>query len=109
MLADLLDDAVQEGRLTEGDRDEVLQADLVLTGRRREDQADLYLLIEVSAGIGLQDVRSAADRADILGKLGPPVVPVVAGHWIDPEAAAFAQARGVWRSLNGQARPPSES
>ena len=105
-LADLLDDAVQEGRLTEGEREAVLEADLVLAGRRRVDQAEVYLLVEVSAGIGSRDVQRAADRAGVLARLGRPVVPVVAGRRINPEASAQAQALGVWEVLDGQASPP---
>jgi hypothetical protein len=36
-LADLLEDAVREGRLTEAEREAVLDADLVVSGRRRDD------------------------------------------------------------------------
>ena len=105
-VADLLDTAIEQGRLTEGERAAVLEADLVLAGRRREDQAELYLLVEVSAGIGLEDAQRAVERAGMLAKLGRPVVPVVAGRWINSEASAFAESWGVWQVLDGHARPP---
>ena len=107
-VADLLDAAIEQGRLTEDERAAVLEADLVLAGQRREDRAELYLLVEVSSGIGLQDTRRAVERAGMLAKLGRPVVPVVAGRWINPEASAFAEDWGVWQVLDGQARPPGE-
>ena len=108
-LAELLDDAVQERRLTDAERETVLLADIVLSGRRREDRAEVYLLVEVSAGVGLDDVRRAADRAAVLAKLGRPVVPVDAGRSITPDAAALADSSGVWQVLNGKTRPPAEA
>jgi cell division protein FtsB len=85
-LADLLDDAVDANQLTPAERDTILDADLVVSGRRREDQQDLYLVVEVSAGIGIGDVDRAARHARLLEKLSRPVIPVVAGRWIHPEA-----------------------
>ncbi|MBA2448911.1 MAG: hypothetical protein H0V51_12875 [Chloroflexi bacterium] len=104
-LADLLDDAVEQQRLTDADRNAVLLADLVLTGQRRDDRAPIYLLAEVSVGIGLDDVTRAADRATILARLGQPVVPVVAGNGITREAAALAKDRGVQQVLDGRLEP----
>jgi hypothetical protein len=108
-LADLLDDAVEAGQLTESERAAVLATDLVLTGVRRENQTDVYLLVEVSAGIGPYDVERAYERARFLEKLGRPVVPVVAGERIDPETEARARAAGVWPVLDGHAVPPAHS
>src|SRR6185437_6344103 len=102
-LADLLDDEVDRGRISEAERRDVLQADPVLTGQRREDRADVYIVVEVSFGIGSDDVRRAADRASVMSKLGRPAIPVVAGTRIDPEPAGLAGARGVWQVLDGHA------
>jgi hypothetical protein len=105
-LADLLDNAVEHGQLPEAERDDVLMADLVVRGRRRTDQADVYFLAEVSAGVGVEDVRRAVDRAAILGRLGVPVVPVVVGEHIIPEAEAYARASGTWQLLDGRLVAP---
>ena len=105
-LAEMLDDAVDAGRLTEAEREAVLHADLVLSGQRREDRVEAYFVVEVSVGVGVGDVTRAAERADILAKLGRPAVPVVAGEWINPEAIAAAEAYGVWQVLDGRATPP---
>jgi DNA-binding transcriptional MerR regulator len=106
-LADRLDDAVDTGQLTAGERTAVLQADVVLSGVRREDRAEIYLIVEVSAGIGPHDVERAAQRAGLLAKLGQPVLPVVAGEWIAPEAEEQARLAGVWQVLDGHAVPPT--
>jgi len=74
-LADLLDDAVDAGRLTEEERRAILLADVVLSGRTRSDGQDVYLAVEVSVGIGVHDV----ERAAYLAKLGRPALPVVSG------------------------------
>lgn len=97
------------GRLTEAERDSVLLADLVLTGRRREDDAEVYLLAEISAGIHQDDVERAADRAAALQRLGRPVFPIVAGQQIHAEVATLARKRGVWQVLDGQVTPPSDN
>ncbi len=108
-LADRLDDAVDAGQLTASERTDVLQADIVLSGLRRDDRAEVYLVVEVSTGIGPHDVERAARRARLLAKLGQPVVPVVAGEWIARETEAQARAAGVWQVLDGHAVPPSLS
>lgn len=105
-LADRLDDAVEQGRLSEAERDDVLLSDLVVSGRRRADRADVFLVAEISSGVGMEDVRRAVDRAAVLGRLGTPTVPVVAGERITPEAEEFARSRGAWTLLDGRAVPP---
>ena len=105
-LADLLDDAIADGRLTEEERGAVLAADLVLSGRSQESHSDVYLVAEVSVGIGIEDVARAVQRAGIMAKLGLPALPVVAGESIIPAAEQMARDLGVWRVLDGRAEPP---
>jgi hypothetical protein len=105
-LADLLDDAVDEGQLTGEERDEILLADLILTGRRRPVGQDIYLLAEISVGVGPHDVERAAARATLLAKLGKPVLPVVAGKSITEQAAALAREHGVWYVEGGRVTAP---
>jgi hypothetical protein len=105
-LANLLDDAVDAGRLTVGERDAIMRADLVLSGRRREDGQDVYLLAELSVGVGEHDVERAVERARLLDKLGRPVLTVVAGDWINDEAAQLAREQGVWYARGGHVTAP---
>ncbi len=91
--------------MEEAERDAVLQADLVLTGRRREDDAEVYLLAEVSAVIDPHDV----EWATLLEKLGRPVMPIVAGRQINAEVALLAREGGVWQVLDGQITRPGSS
>jgi hypothetical protein len=105
-LADLLDDAIDDGRLTWDERVAILLTDLVMTGRRRQDGEDVYLLVEVSGRIEPYDVERAAERAALLEKLGRPVVPVVAGRRIEADVADLAAEQGVWYALGGRVVPP---
>jgi hypothetical protein len=104
-VVDLLDMAEDAGQLTPAQCYDILLADVVVRGRRAEDSAEVYLVVEVSVGIGLDDVERAARRADLLGRLAPTTA-AVAGEWITPEAEALADARGVWRVLDGRSLAP---
>jgi hypothetical protein len=105
-LADMLDDAIDEGQLTWDEREAILLTDIVLSGRRRQDGQDIYLAVEVSGGIREHDVERAVERAALLEKLGRPVIPVVAGRRINDEVAQIAFEQGVWCVLGGRAVPP---
>jgi hypothetical protein len=105
-LADLLDDALDDGRLTWDERVAILLTDLVMSGRRRESGEDVYLLVEVSGRIESYDVERAVERAALLEKVGRPVVPVVAGRRIEADIADLAAERGVWYALGGRVVPP---
>ncbi len=94
-LADMLDDAADEGRITAAERDDVLLADVVLSGRRREDDAEAYYVVEVSAGVRPDDVARAKRRADVMAKLGRPATPIVVGERISSQAATLADRSGV--------------
>jgi hypothetical protein len=104
-VADLIDDAEARGLLSPAERRDILLADLVVRGRRREDQEELYLVVEISVGIGPGDVERAERRASLLGRIQA-AIPVVAGEGITPEAMALAETRGVWRVLDGQILAP---
>jgi hypothetical protein len=108
-LADLLDEAVDAGQLTELERDTISRADLVLSGRRRTDGQEVYLLTELSVGVGVHDVERAVERARLLAKLGRPVLPFVAGDRIDDEAARLAREQGVWYADRGRITPPNNA
>ena len=105
-LANLLDDAVDADQLTAVERDAIMRTDLVLSGRRREDRQDVYLLAALSVGVGEHDVERAVERARLLEKLGRPVLPVVAGERITDEAAQLAREQGVWYARGGRVTAP---
>lgn len=106
-VAGLLDDAVDEGALSEGQADDLALADIIVRGKQRTDGSDAYLLVEVSWGVGPYDVERAARRAELLSHLGIPVIPVVAGRQLTAEAAELARAKQVWQILDGSALAPA--
>src|SRR5579884_565050 len=104
-LADLLDEAAERGEVTPDERDDALLADVVLTGRRREDDAEVYYVVETSVGVGAYDVSRARTRANVLAKLGRPAVPIVAGAFIDPMADSMAQTTRVEQMIDPRLWP----
>ena len=79
-LADMLDDALDEGIITEEERMELLWADGVIKGKTRDRKEDVWVVFEVSYVVNGKDVRRALKRAIILKKVvGKPVLPIVVG------------------------------
>ena len=100
-LCHLLDDALDRGILTEQERNDLIQTDVVVRGRRRTDGEEVYLIVEVSWGIGVSDVQRASRRARTFTKLGWQTMPVVAGGWLSADARQAAQQEGVVAILDG--------
>ena len=102
----LLDSGRERGAITEDDWEEVRLADVVVHGRRRDDGTEVFLVVEISWGVGLHDLERAVRRAGILGRLVAPVLPVVAGRGVTAEARSRCDAEGVWLVLDGSVVPP---
>jgi hypothetical protein len=106
-LTGLLAEAVARGALSEEGADEVGWADVVVRGQGRDDGTDLYLVVEVSWGVGTSDVERAMRRAALLAQTGVQPLPVVAGDHIIDEAAELCRAMRVWQVLDGRVIAPS--
>jgi len=92
MAADALDD----GRITDAELDQVGRADTYLTARHRSDRQEVWVVSQVSFSIYPNDVTRAIDEARILGKItGEAIIPAVAGERITDEAGALADANQV--------------
>lgn len=106
-LAALLDEAQSRGTVSRDERRHLLEADVVVRGRRWEDEGEAYLAVEVSSVVDESDVRLAQQRAELLARVtGMPTVAAVAGVTITPLAEQMAKALQVWRVLDGKAFPP---
>ena len=105
----LLDDAVEQGLLSEEALHDVALADILVRGRQRKQGTEVYLVVEVSWGIGLYDVERAVRRAALLAQLGVETMPVVAGEHITAEAAELARAMHVWQVLDGRVVAPTNA
>ena len=99
-LSDILDTSMDQGSLSSDEALEIRRADLVVRGTLREDRKPVYLVVEVSWTVDLEDVERAARRGEYLAKTGLSVLPVVAGETVRPEAADRAQKLKVWQMTN---------
>ena len=105
-LDGLLESAVDRGHLSEDEAKEVLHSDVVVRGRRREDDSEVYLVVEVSSGVGPGDVERAARRAEILSRSGVAALAVLAGERITADASRRAREMHVRQVTDGMARRP---
>ncbi len=84
-VADRLYDMIDQGSVTIEDIDQVLAADLIWQGKARADGNDLVMIVEASWLAELNDVQRAAERAEIVRRVGLRALGVVAGvsGWTD--------------------------
>ncbi|MCS7234813.1 MAG: hypothetical protein RMM30_02380 [Armatimonadota bacterium] len=102
----LLDDALDQRRITPEERARVLDADVVVAGTF-EDR-EVYLLAEVSGTVTADDVRRARERAAVLEKAtGRRVLAAVAGQQLSEDPETRKEAATVWQVLDGRVSPPS--
>jgi uncharacterized coiled-coil protein SlyX len=103
----IIEDARDRGMLSDVEAQELYETDLVIRGRRSDDGTEVYLVVEVSWGVGPYDVERAVQRARLLSHIGLAAIPVVAGEHILPEAHERARQSQVWQVTDGRAIPPS--
>ncbi len=93
---DLVADAEDDGVITDDQLLQIQQLDLVMTGRRKTDGAEVYIAGEVSITVGENDITRAAQRAAMLSAaVGQPVEPVVIATQIDDARMALAATNNV--------------
>jgi hypothetical protein len=106
-LQRLVADGEERGVLSLPEQEDLLMADVVVQGRLRDQAVEAYLLAEISSVLDLNDVERAQRRAGLLEKVvGLPVVAVVAGDRLMPEADQEAARLRVWRVLDGRVIAP---
>jgi hypothetical protein len=105
-LVTLLEDAREQGVFSDAEIQELYDADLVVRGRRAVDGTEVYLVVEVSWGVGPYNVERAARRAALLARTGVAVIPVVAGERLTAAAGRLAQQQQVWQVTAGHVIPP---
>lgn len=85
--------AADDGRLSDGEWEQLMRLDVLLAGRR--DGAEVFLAIEVSSVIDLGDVSRTVKRAALLQRLGFETLSAVVGKRITPAAEQRAAAAGI--------------
>ncbi len=108
-LTALLEDAIEVATVSVEEAHDIASADLVVRGRRPTDGSTVYLVVEVSVGVGLGDVERARRRAALLARVGVTTLPIVAGEWVTPEAAGAALSLQVWQLTDGRVVAPEPS
>jgi hypothetical protein len=94
-FAQLVEDAEDQGVLAPDAANRLIEADLIVTGRRQDDRREVCLVVEVSAGIGVDDVPRVRERAELGRRLGLPAVPAGAGTWVTPGAEPLLEDDGA--------------
>jgi hypothetical protein len=93
-------------QLSEVEAEQVTWADLVIQGRRREDDAEMYVVVEVSWQVDVEDVERTAERAALLGRTGIATIPAVAGKTVTEAPERLARRLRVWQVTDGRVVSP---
>ena len=95
-FADLVEDALDGGRITDAQEARIEATDFILRAQRRNDRAPVWIAVEASSKVRAGDVERVRASADVLRTVfGVDAVAVVAGYGIDAPDAARAKAAGV--------------
>jgi hypothetical protein len=95
----LIVDAFARGVLSLAERDDAIQADLVVRAQCRTDGSPVLLVGEVAPELSVADVEDAIRRARIWAKLGTPTQPLVAGLRLSVGAEERVRSQHVTISL----------
>ena len=96
-----LEEAVEQGQISEKEKRELLLSDVIVRGQRRDEEI-VYLVVEVSWVIDTEDVKRAYERAGLLSKLKVETVSVVAGREVTRDARQMARSFKVWQVIDGR-------
>lgn len=102
-LSELLEGAIDRGKLSPAEVEEIQWADLVVRGVRRADGATVHLVVEISWTVDIDDVERAAHRAALLAKTGITAQLVVAGETVRSAAVQLARALQGWQVTDKEA------
>lgn len=96
-LANSLDDAVEEGIITEDEKQDALNIDVVVTGYLKEDrEKKVVIASEVSLKADRADVERAYERANIIGRaMRIPAIAVAIGKETTEGAKNRSEELGV--------------
>lgn len=92
----VIESAVDDGKISWQDHDELMLCDLIFTGRARDGGEEVHVAAESSITAGDHDVERAQERARILRQIiGQDAIPLVICANIDDQRAQMARERGV--------------
>ena len=92
----VIESAVDDGKISWQDHDELMLCDLIFTGRARGGGEEVHVAAESSITAGDHDVERAQERARILRQvIGQEAIPLVICANIDDQRAQMVRERGV--------------
>ena len=88
---DTMEQATDDGIITDDDETRLRVTDLVLRSQRKSDRSTLWFAVEASGVINYEDITRAKRSADAIAKMyEQDAVPVVYGYRIDEEQRGLA-------------------
>ncbi|MCX8027467.1 MAG: hypothetical protein N3A62_06405 [Thermodesulfovibrionales bacterium] len=95
-LVDILDDAVEAKKISDTERDDVLNIDVVVKGKMKDSGKDIILVGEISVTVDIEDVERAKTRSEILARAyNQEAIGVVVGKEITEKARQVANEMAV--------------
>jgi hypothetical protein len=94
-IGDWLEEAEDNGQISESEHDQVLASDLLWGGKLKATKEDFFLAVEVSFTAELTDIERAVTPAAILRSIGLKALPVVSGIIWPSDIVAKAHREGV--------------
>lgn len=95
-LRNRVDDAEDNGVITEPENHDMWLLDLIFSGRRRDDGAEVLVAVEISITAGDDDISRARDRSEVLRRATEAeTIPVVIADHIDQDRYEAAEQAGV--------------
>ncbi len=96
-LRERVDDAEDRGIITESENHDMWLLDLIFSGQRREDRAEVLVAAEISITAGDNDISRVKERAETLRKAtDTETIPVVIAEHIDQGRQEAAEQAGVF-------------
>ena len=91
-----LEQAVEDGTITDDDETRLRVTDLILRSQRKADMSTLWFTVEASGVINYEDITRARRSANALAKIyGQDTVPLVYGYQIQDEQQELSNQLGV--------------
>ena len=95
-LRNRVDEAEDNGIITESENHDMWLLDLIFSGQRRDDGKEVLVAAEISITAGDNDIARVRNRAEVLNKVtGTETIPVVIADHIDQERQEAAEQAGV--------------
>lgn len=91
-----LEDATDEGKITDDDETRLRVTDLIVRSQRKSDRSTLWFAIEASGAINANDITRAKHSADVLKEIhGQDAMPLVYGYQISDRYRELADSLQV--------------